>query len=592
MQMAPMDKKYLRVTNFKDVAQLILPEEISKFQGKTDHYVSTIFYNQKHFDDFQKSKSVAGIRDVTTNKIWFDFDEKDDPEVARKDAIEVVKRLKKNKVPEENIQIWFSGHKGFHIIVPLDRELTIDQVKKLIFGKYAVGISSLDPSVYLPTQVLRIENSKHGTTGLYKVQLTEDELNSDIESIRDIAKENQQIEPTEPKPLPESFYQIKPAEPTVIAPIETKPIIKGEWPEFDQSKVPQGWKSYKWALAQGRFAIGERHHAILIIAATCRALNYGEDMTRAICQTADDLHCTLTGDKPMTDMERDLKSVFSETWQGGQFSPENDEWLKKYCEDNGFNIESGKSLSERAFHMVPIADLYKTKVDKEWMVSKLFPEGGLCLIAGPSKSGKSTLIRQLTKCVLRGEDFLGRKCKRGSVYWFGFEEQQEDLNYGFKRLGIKPDEDLHVHVGAPLSLKAIEDLMTLLCEKKPVMAIIDTLFDLVQVDNENSYNEVKTQMARLSHVARISGTTIVSIHHTKHPQAGESKRGMRAILGSTAILAKVDAALVMESEERRRYVTTAGRSIYPWSYREIVFDNNTLTYSLGPEEEDEWNSAT
>lgn len=605
------DKKYIRVTNFKD-AELVDPSELSKWENKTDFYASRVIYNQKHFEHFQKEKSVAGIRDVNCDTIWFDFDldktGKTGPDQPQKDAYTVVTTLKKHDVPQDNIEIWYSGNKGFHVIVNLDKEIPFTEVKKLVFGKYAVGLVTIDPSVYLPTQVLRLPNSKHGKSGLYKVQLTQEELNTlSLDEIREIAKKNEKIEPVEKKKLPESFYNIKgntqngsdnaqkglPAPELKSAPKKEVSIDSSDPLNFkglDLSSMPHGWKDFKWAIAQGRFNIGERHSAMMVVCATCRALKYGKDMTEAICQKADELHCDITGDKPMSDLQTCVDSVFAPNWSGGQYSPEKNLWLQKYCLDNGFETEDKKAeLSDRAFHMVPIGELYKFKDTKEWTVDNLFAESGLCLIAGPSKSGKSTLIRQLAKCILRGEDFLGRKCKKGKLFWFGLEEQQEDLNAGFKKLGIHANEDLHVHVGAPLSLKAIEDLMILLCEEKPVMAVIDTLFDLVQVESENSYNEVKTQLARLSHVARMSGTTIITIHHTKHPQQGDSKRGMRAILGSTAILGKMDSALVMESEQKRRYITTAGRSIHPWDYREILFDFKTQIYSLGPvTETDDW----
>lgn len=247
---------------------------------------------------------------------------------------------------------------------------------------------------------------------------------------------------------------------------------------------------------------------------------------------------------------------------------------------------------ERAFQMIPIGELYKSKSEKEWIVGKLLPVGGLSLISGSPKSGKSTIIRQLVRSILRGERFLERDCKRGSVFWFGLEEQQEDINAGFKKLGIQPDENLHVHVGAPMSDKVMEDLMTLLCETKPTIAVVDTLFDLIQVESENSYNEIKGQMAKLSQIARASGTHIICIHHNSKGSDASGFRGTKAILGSTAIFAKVDAAIVIEAEEKRRYVTAQGRGIRPWSGKEIVFDANTLTYSLGPdaEESDNWMS--
>jgi len=43
--------------------------------------------------------------------------------------------------------------------------------------------------------------------------------------------------------------------------------------------------------------------------------------------------------------------------------------------------------------------------------------------------------------------------------------------------------------------------------------------------------------------------------------------------------------MILEVEQNSRYITTSGREIQPWSYREIIFDRKTKTYSLGPDVE-------
>jgi hypothetical protein len=239
-----------------------------------------------------------------------------------------------------------------------------------------------------------------------------------------------------------------------------------------------------------------------------------------------------------------------------------------------------------SFKLMTIKEAYESRTEKEWICDKLLSVGGLSLIAGEPKAGKSTIVRQLVKDVLNGSRFLGRQCKKGSVAWFGFEEQVEDLNAGFKKLGVSEDAELLVHVGPVFSETIYEQLMQLLMEKKPTLVVVDTLFDLVMVESENSYHQVKSQMAKLSLIARETRSHIMCIHHTRKTSEN-APRGTSAILGSQAIFAKVDAALVVEINEENdeRILTTKGRGIKPFYRDRLRYQKDAQVYSLAAPEE-------
>ena len=48
----------------------------------------------------------------------FDIDNEEDPNVSRLDSIKLIKKLQKDGLSLDDIDIYFSGHKGFHIIIP------------------------------------------------------------------------------------------------------------------------------------------------------------------------------------------------------------------------------------------------------------------------------------------------------------------------------------------------------------------------------------------------------------------------------------------------------------------------------------------
>ncbi|MCU9931018.1 hypothetical protein OFL77_27175, partial [Escherichia coli] len=65
-----------------------IKEDINKFipNRDTDYYVSLYKYTDEHKKILEETGSLAGIRNTTTNTLYFDFDSKADLELAQKDA--------------------------------------------------------------------------------------------------------------------------------------------------------------------------------------------------------------------------------------------------------------------------------------------------------------------------------------------------------------------------------------------------------------------------------------------------------------------------------------------------------------------------
>jgi hypothetical protein len=240
-------------------------------------------------------------------------------------------------------------------------------------------------------------------------------------------------------------------------------------------------------------------------------------------------------------------------------------------------------IVKKAFDLVRLDELYKTTRTLEWITEGLLTVGGVSLMSSDPKAGKSTLVRQLMRDVLRGGQFLGRHCKQGVVHYYAIEEQLEVVNASFKRLGLTNKEPLFVHVGDPLAETKMEDFRELLLEHRPVLAVIDTLFDFLDVESENNYKEVKRELRRIRNVARETGTHILLVHHNSKGNKDDRRRGNRGILGSQAIAGGVDTIMVLEVEGTTRLMSSTGREIRRWSNRELVFNQTDCTYTLGAE---------
>lgn len=327
---------FVRLTKgVADKGRLVPVNDIYEYiedQNK-DYYASAYYYNDKHYEDFKQTGTIRGTKDVTTNKIWFDFDSASHPEVAQLETIELIRRLEKFGIQRKNIEIYFSGNKGFHLVVTLNRYITPEQVASICINKFGNNLHSLDRAVYDPSRIFRVPGTKHQKSGLFKIPLTYNQLHDyNIGQIKTLASSLDNIENefewevAYPKDELFEIEEKKKATTTIVDPI-------------DFSKKPQQWKNCKWALLQGNFKEGERHNALMVIAATCRGLGYDKETTYYMCKSALKKQSSLTGQDefPKEELYTNIieQSVFTDNWEGGQYSCQKPGWLQNYCRSLG-----------------------------------------------------------------------------------------------------------------------------------------------------------------------------------------------------------------------------------------------------------------
>lgn len=109
-----------------------------------------------------------------------------DFEKLKKDVLLIIRKIKTTlKLEDDNIELYFSGSKGFHIIIPyqifgLDFDKGIDSIYKLIaieLKSYTIT-KSVDTKIYEHKRLFREVNSINSKTGLYKVGLKLNDLRS------------------------------------------------------------------------------------------------------------------------------------------------------------------------------------------------------------------------------------------------------------------------------------------------------------------------------------------------------------------------------------------------------------------------------
>lgn len=230
------------------------------------------------------------------------------------------------------------------------------------------------------------------------------------------------------------------------------------------------------------------------------------------------------------------------------------------------------------FNFQSVDDLIEEAGEINWLVDNLVTSGGLGLMVGPPKAGKSTIIRQLVKSICRNEPFFNRRVSQGSVLYMTFEEQPAVLKQQFEAVGITGKDPVTMHVGsvfAPPEM-VLDDLEAAILDFNPRLVILDTLFDIMQIENINDYGQVKKTLAMLREVARRTETHILGVHHTN--KGGE---GNASVMGSNAIHGAVDVLIRVVQQGDRRYLFTNGKHGLHFSDQEIIYNPKTMTYELG-----------
>ena len=149
--------------------------------------------------------------------LYFDIDSEDEVSKAQEDARTVIEIINKElDIPKECIRLYFTGKKGFRILVPwecfgLEPSRDLHEVWKLAARHFhEAGCACIDLQVYQKNRFLRIPNTIHGDTGLYMIPITADELRGlGVEQIRDLARRPRQVEFAQPSPSEKAkeFYE-------------------------------------------------------------------------------------------------------------------------------------------------------------------------------------------------------------------------------------------------------------------------------------------------------------------------------------------------------------------------------------------------
>jgi len=261
---------------------------------------------------------------------FFDIDCAENLPVTRESALILCEMImSKIGVPPNCIEIYFSGNKGFHVIVPtvvfgaFSTPYALLLNRKMAEKAEEAGARFIDKGIYTSRRLFRYPNSKNSKSGLYKIPLPYEELRDmDINGILKLAE----------NPRPEDSYAF---------PVMCKSAVSWNHDAIERvqkgisnhhssdkntsTKFKKGWRRPPCVknIQEAIFPDGIRHHAYLSLARFYSWINMHPDEIFELIQIIDNKN-------PIRDpgsIERAIRSACEHPGFAGC----DDEVFKKYC---------------------------------------------------------------------------------------------------------------------------------------------------------------------------------------------------------------------------------------------------------------------
>lgn len=172
-----------------------------------ESYLTACQFDQtfrEHVEANQTTKGFDGPH--WSPNLWIDVDSADALNDTRRLVEQSLQTFR--EFDEDDLLYFFSGKKGFHVLVPLTNvpratSRSRDVARRLAVSLAADGEIAIDESVYGRNWLLRAPNSRHPSTGLHKVRLTYRELmRLPLDRVRELARQPVPFEPDYPTVVP------------------------------------------------------------------------------------------------------------------------------------------------------------------------------------------------------------------------------------------------------------------------------------------------------------------------------------------------------------------------------------------------------
>lgn len=218
-----------------------------------------------------------------------------------------------------------------------------------------------------------------------------------------------------------------------------------------------------------------------------------------------------------------------------------------------------KEIKTGTFKIRKHTDFMKEVRTVSWIIKGFLPHATYGMIFGESGSGKSFITYDICASIVRGEDWQGKRVRKGRVLYVVAEGQAGFVNRGrayVEHKGIQHSnlDDLdYITDRVPNLINAdiVRELIVDIRMQKPYdLIVMDTFAQVTSGANENSGQDMGTALAHCALISQMSGAMVLVVHHS----GKDSSKGAR---GHSSLWANSDVVLEVNRAQEMRSVTVA-----------------------------------
>lgn len=224
----------------------------------------------------------------------------------------------------------------------------------------------------------------------------------------------------------------------------------------------------------------------------------------------------------------------------------------RYREGTGRRVQEAQSGQGEIWPDMISAKAVIEHIDTtRWIWREAIPVGGVAMIAGQPRAGKSTLALNLALAISRGAEFLRRPTEKLRTAYISVDNSVAEMKNIANGLGMRETDDILFHVGQ-VPEQASAWLFDMIAKTNCKFIVIDTFQRFLRVEEINDSAAVTAAMGPINHEAERAGCAVLWVHHS-----GKSESG--GALGSISIKAMAPYFFELKREDGARILTSDQR---------------------------------